>query len=63
MQGRIHKCSKAYNSAYLESYEGHYMAVYTVRATPNPNPNARPEPQLQHQQAPSLALTLTSPSP
>ena len=31
MQGRIHKCSKAYNSAYLESYEGHYMAVYTVR--------------------------------
>jgi len=30
-EGRIHKCSKAYNSAYLESYEGHYMAVYTVR--------------------------------
>ena len=30
-EGRIHKCSKAYNSAYLETYEGHYMAVYTVR--------------------------------
>ena len=30
-EGRLHKCSKAYNSAYLETYEGHYMAVYTVR--------------------------------
>ena len=30
-EGRIHKCSKAYNSQYLETYEGHYMAVYTVR--------------------------------
>jgi len=30
-EGKIHKCSKAYNSQYLETYEGHYMAVYTVR--------------------------------
>jgi len=30
-EGCIHKCSKAYNSQYLESYVGHYMAVYTVR--------------------------------
>ena len=30
-EGRIHKCSKAYNSQYLETYDGHYMAVYTVR--------------------------------
>jgi len=30
-EGHIHKCSKAYNSQYLETYEGHYMAVYTVR--------------------------------
>eukprot|EP00164_Ancoracysta_twista_P000985 GFYU01001289.1.p1 GENE.GFYU01001289.1~~GFYU01001289.1.p1 ORF type:complete len:672 (+),score=254.71 GFYU01001289.1:267-2282(+) len=30
-EGRIHKCSKAYNSQYLETYEGHHMAVYGVR--------------------------------
>jgi len=30
-EGKIHKCSKAYNSQYLETYDGHYMAVYTVR--------------------------------
>merc|ERR1719230_940518 len=30
-EGTIHKCSKAYNSQYLETYEGHNMAVYTVR--------------------------------
>lgn len=30
-EGQIHKCSKAYNSEYLASYEGHHMAVYTVR--------------------------------
>jgi len=30
-EGSIHKCSKAYNSEYLATYSGHYMAVYTVR--------------------------------
>jgi len=30
-EGRIHKCSKAYNSQYLETYDGHFMAVYGVR--------------------------------
>jgi len=30
-EGAIHKCSKAYNSEYLATYSGHYMAVYTVR--------------------------------
>ena len=30
-EGRIHKCSRAYQSQYLETYEGHYMAVYSVR--------------------------------
>jgi len=30
-EGKIHKCSKAYNTEYLETYEGHTMAVYTVR--------------------------------
>lgn len=30
-EGSIHKCSKAYNTSYLESYEGHHMAVYAVQ--------------------------------
>eukprot|EP00735_Rhodelphis_limneticus_P000953 TRINITY_DN11489_c0_g1::TRINITY_DN11489_c0_g1_i1::g.10810::m.10810 TRINITY_DN11489_c0_g1::TRINITY_DN11489_c0_g1_i1::g.10810 ORF type:complete len:676 (-),score=212.66,sp/Q16959/DYI2_HELCR/53.04/0.0,WD40/PF00400.27/2.9e+02,WD40/PF00400.27/0.0002,WD40/PF00400.27/18,WD40/PF00400.27/3.8e-06,WD40/PF00400.27/0.073,WD40/PF00400.27/8.6e+02,TT_ORF2/PF02957.10/0.25,TT_ORF2/PF02957.10/4.8e+02,TT_ORF2/PF02957.10/2.8e+02 TRINITY_DN11489_c0_g1_i1:228-2057(-) len=30
-EGRIHKCSKAYNSQYLQTYEGHHMNVYAVR--------------------------------
>jgi len=29
-EGKIKKCSKAYSAQYLETYEGHYMAVYTV---------------------------------
>jgi dynein intermediate chain 1 len=29
-EGKIHKCSKAYNSQYLETYEGHTMAIYAV---------------------------------
>ena len=33
-EGYIHKCSKAYNSEYLATYSGHYMAVYTVRWNP-----------------------------
>ena len=28
-EGKIHKCSKAYNSQYLDTFEGHNMAVYT----------------------------------
>jgi len=30
-EGNIHKCSKAYNSQYLETYKGHHMSVYTVQ--------------------------------
>lgn len=30
-EGRIHKCSKSYSGQYLDTYEGHSMAVYTVR--------------------------------
>eukprot|EP00002_Diphylleia_rotans_P016850 TRINITY_DN3272_c0_g1_i1.p1 TRINITY_DN3272_c0_g1~~TRINITY_DN3272_c0_g1_i1.p1 ORF type:complete len:703 (-),score=170.86 TRINITY_DN3272_c0_g1_i1:294-2402(-) len=30
-EGHIHKCSKAYNSQYLETYEGHNMAVYGLK--------------------------------
>ncbi|KAK3240083.1 Dynein, 78 kDa intermediate chain, flagellar outer arm [Cymbomonas tetramitiformis] len=30
-EGNIHKCSKAYNSQYLETYKGHNMSVYTVK--------------------------------
>jgi len=30
-EGKIHKCSKAYNSQYLETYEGHHMSVYGVK--------------------------------
>merc|ERR1711907_327589 len=30
-EGRIHKCSKAFSGQYLETYEGHSIAVYTVR--------------------------------
>ena len=30
-EGRVHKCSTAYNSQYLQTYAGHHMAVYTVK--------------------------------
>lgn len=33
-EGRIHKCSKTYNSQYLLSFDAHQMAVYTVRYNP-----------------------------
>lgn len=33
-EGKIHKCSKAYNSQYLETYEGHFMNVYATRWNP-----------------------------
>ena len=33
-EGRIYKCSKDYSSQYLLSFEGHNMAVYTVRYNP-----------------------------
>lgn len=29
-EGKVHKCSKAYASQYLQTYAGHQMAVYTV---------------------------------
>lgn len=30
-EGHIHKCSTAYNSQYLQTYEGHSMAVYSLK--------------------------------
>jgi len=30
-EGLIHKCSKAYNSQYLDTYNAHHMPVYAVR--------------------------------
>eukprot|EP01012_Entosiphon_sulcatum_P014556 TRINITY_DN1957_c0_g1_i1.p1 TRINITY_DN1957_c0_g1~~TRINITY_DN1957_c0_g1_i1.p1 ORF type:complete len:635 (-),score=184.08 TRINITY_DN1957_c0_g1_i1:35-1939(-) len=30
-EGKIRKCSRAYNSQYLETYEGHYMSVYSTQ--------------------------------
>jgi len=33
-EGRIHKCSKAFSGQYLETYEGHTMAVYSVKWNP-----------------------------
>ena len=30
-EGKIHKCSKAYSGQYLETYEGHSLAVYNVK--------------------------------
>lgn len=30
-EGKIHLCSKAYAGQYLETYDGHYLAVYAVR--------------------------------
>ena len=33
-EGKIHKCSKAYSGQYLETYEGHHMAVYAVKWNP-----------------------------
>lgn len=37
-EGKIHKCSKAYSGQYLETYDGHHMAVYAVHWNPfHPN--------------------------
>lgn len=33
-EGKIHKCSKAYSGQYLETYQGHHMAVYGLRWNP-----------------------------
>ncbi|KAG5177794.1 putative dynein intermediate chain [Tribonema minus] len=33
-EGRVHKCSKAYSGQYLQTYEGHNMAVYALRWNP-----------------------------
>jgi dynein intermediate chain 1, axonemal len=30
-EGAIHKCSKAYSSEVLSSYQGHHMSVYSVK--------------------------------
>ena len=30
-EGKIHKCSKAYNNQFLDTFDGHNMAVYAVR--------------------------------
>jgi dynein intermediate chain 1 len=30
-EGKIHLCSKAFSGQYLETYEGHYLAVYAVK--------------------------------
>ncbi|EDV26891.1 uncharacterized protein TRIADDRAFT_22484, partial [Trichoplax adhaerens] len=30
-EGKIYKCSKAYSSQYLDTYDAHHMAVYAVR--------------------------------
>jgi dynein intermediate chain 1 len=30
-EGHIRRCSKAYNAQYLDTYDGHHMAVYAVR--------------------------------
>jgi dynein intermediate chain 1 len=33
-EGKIHKCSKAYSGQYLQTYDGHHMAVYAVKWNP-----------------------------
>jgi len=33
-EGKIHKCSKAYNSQYLETYDDHHMSIYSVKWNP-----------------------------
>lgn len=33
-EGKVHKCSKAYSGQYLETYEGHHMAVHALRWNP-----------------------------
>lgn len=30
-EGKIHLCSKTYSSEYLKSYDGHQLAVYSVK--------------------------------
>ncbi|CAH3138541.1 unnamed protein product [Pocillopora meandrina] len=30
-EGKIHKCSKTYSSQFLETYDAHHMAVYSVK--------------------------------
>ena len=33
-EGKIHKCSKAYSGQYLETYQGHHMAIYALKWNP-----------------------------
>lgn len=30
-EGQIHKCSKSYNNQFLDTFNAHHMAVYSVR--------------------------------
>jgi dynein intermediate chain 1 len=30
-EGKIHKCSKSYNNQFLDTFDAHHMAVYSVR--------------------------------
>lgn len=30
-EGKVHKCSKAYNNQFLDTYDAHHMAVYSVK--------------------------------
>ena len=29
-EGKVHKCSKAYTNQFLETYDAHHMAVYSI---------------------------------
>jgi dynein intermediate chain 1 len=33
-EGKIHKCSKAYSGQYLQTYQGHHMAIYALKWNP-----------------------------
>ena len=33
-EGRVYKCSKAYNNQFLDVYEAHHMSIYAVRWNP-----------------------------
>lgn len=30
-EGKIHLCSKAYSGQYMQTYDGHYLAVYSIK--------------------------------
>jgi dynein intermediate chain 1 len=33
-EGKVHKCSKAYNNQFLDTIDAHHMAVYAVKWNP-----------------------------